>query len=107
MPEEQKAKLEEENKDIQTENENKVHHKHYSFRSVEFTNVTDMLECCKHITNLGISLWDHSVDNSESTIIDIGLGVRANMIILHGFNNRNEKIAKLNRYAHLIQELYS
>ena len=97
---------EEENKLIQAENDKKIQHKNFSFRASEFTNVSDMLECCK-VANNGLTIWDHSVDNTESTIIDIGLGVRANMIILHGFNNRNEKISKLNRYAELVQELYS
>ncbi len=106
MTEEQKNKLDEDNKHIQTENENKVHHKHYSFSSSELRNISEMLECCKVIHHSGLSLWDHSVDNSQSTIIDIGIGLRANMIILHGFNNRGEKINKLNRYAELIQELY-
>jgi enolase len=106
MTQEMKNKFEEENKHIIIENDNKVHHKHYSFRSSEVENVSDMLECCKVIKDSGLSIWDHSVDSDQSTIIDIGIGLRANMIILHGFNNRNEKISKLDRYADIILELY-
>ena len=86
--------------------EEKVDHLHFSLRSSEFTNVDEFSKCCKVLNNKGLTIWDHSIDNDRTTIIDYALGIRANYIILHGFNNRNEKINKLNRYAKLIEEFY-
>lgn len=106
MSEEQTRKLEEENKSITLENDNRININHFSFRQSEFMTSSEMLDCCNHINKHGLTIWDHSVDNNQAAIIDIGLGLRANLVILHSFNNRNEKIAKLNRYAELIEELY-
>jgi hypothetical protein len=85
-----------------------INHKFIAFRNAEMLTITDLFESFKYIDQKGknLVLWDNAVDNDKSYIIDIGLALRANIIVLHGINNRLDKINKINRYIELINQLY-
>jgi hypothetical protein len=90
------------------ENDKKINHRNISFRNTDCITITDLFECQKYIgqSNRNLNLWDNSVDNDRTFIVDIALALRANLLILHGINNRPEKMAKIIRYTELIESLY-
>jgi enolase len=114
MTEEEKQKIQGQNKVRQEENENKVHFSNVSFRVNDCVNLSELFESYQFIQNklstsekkVGFNVWDNAVESDQSSVVDIALGLRAKMVILHGFNNRNERINKVNRYIDLIEELY-
>jgi len=114
MTEDEKLKIQAQNKIKQDENENKVKFSNVSFRINECIILSELFESYQFIQNklstsekkVGFYLWDNAVESDQNFVVDIALGLRAKMIILHGFNNRNERINKINRYIDLIEELY-
>jgi hypothetical protein len=53
-----------------------------------------------------VSLYDNPHESEQSGIIDLGLALRVNKIILHGFTNKPEKMSKIIQYIEQIEELY-
>ena len=53
-----------------------------------------------------VSLYDNPHESEQSGIIDLGLALRVNKIILHGFTNKPEKMSKIIQYIEQIEDLY-
>ena len=53
-----------------------------------------------------VSLYDNPHESEQNGIIDLGLALRVNKIILHGFTNKPEKMSKIIQYIEQIEELY-
>jgi enolase len=86
----------------------RVNHRNIGFRNSDAVTITDLFDGFKYInqTSRNLFVWDNSVDNEQTFIVDIALALRANMLILHGINSRPEKTAKIIRYIELIENLY-
>jgi enolase len=86
----------------------RVNHKHVVFRNSDTITITDLIEGAKFLsqTNHNLYVWDNSVDNEHTFIVDIALALRAKLLVLHGINNRPEKTAKIIKYLELIDNLY-
>jgi enolase len=112
MSEDEKNLIFEENKKITEENSKKLQFYNISFRLNEFLTLSELFDCYsflkggKYKTPVGLSLADNGVENEQAMIIDIGLALKCNLIILNGINNRQERMCKINRFIDLIEELY-
>lgn len=114
MSEEEKEKVDTENKIKSEENAKKLYFNNMSFRINECSILSELFESYKYIKNKmvnnsknpGITIWDSPVESEQAHVVDIALGLRANMIVLHGINNRSERVNKINRYIDLIEEIY-
>jgi len=113
MSEEEKNKIYEDNKRNGEENLKKIQFNYLSFRLGECVSISELFECYQFAKTkmislnkqkVGFSLWDNGVENDHTFIVDIGIGLKANMIILHGINNKNERVNKINRNIDLIEE---
>ena len=72
--------------------------------------ITDMLrdieEIKKDNENMKVNLWEYDHESEQTSIIDIGFGIRADNIILNGFTMDKQKLLKLNKFIELINDLY-
>ena len=116
MSEEERIRINQENILINEENSKKISFNYVSYRINEVATISELFECIKYMKSdlsailkftPGFSLWDNAVDSDQSIVVDLGLGLRSNMIVLHSINNKNERICKINRYLELIEGLYS
>jgi len=101
----------EKNRVIEEENLKKITPQSLSFRVNEFTTISEIFECVgcaidKLGKNVGFTVWDNNVETDNSFAVDIGIGMRANNIILNSLNLKPERINKINRYIDLIEEYY-
>jgi enolase len=110
---EDKQKVQEQNKKIIEENTNNIiSFNNISFRLNEAVTTTELIDCVQYSQNKiekkpKFSLWDNGVEGDNSFVVDFGFGMNANMIILHGINNKNERLCKINRYIDIIEEIYN
>jgi len=56
--------------------------------------------------NVSFSVWDNNVETDNSFAVDIGLGMKANYIILNSLNLKPERLNKINRYIEFIEQYY-
>lgn len=111
LPEDEKNEVLEKNKQLDEENSRKISPQGLSFRVNEFVNISEIFECIataidkigKHVA---YTVWDNNVDTDNSFAVDIGLGIKANNIILNSLNFKPERINKINKYLELIEEYY-
>ena len=113
ITDEEKIKIIEENKKITEENSKKFQFGNISIRLGELSNLSELFSISQNLKKkatdhlrTGISIWDNGSETEQTSVIDIGLGLRVNNIILHGFTNRNDRMCKINRYLESIEELY-
>ena len=66
----------------------------------------DIEEITKDNEEMKVNLWEYDHESEQTSIIDIGFGIRANNIILNGFTMEKQKILKLNRFIELINDIY-
>ena len=67
----------------------------------------DRLDSLKQVVaGKEISIYDNTNETEQSGIIDIGLSSRVSRIILNGFTIRNDKMEKMIKYIHTIDQLY-
>ena len=55
---------------------------------------------------IGLSIYDNVYESSQSAIIDYGIGLHFNRIILHGFSMNPDKKEKLIEYLDMIENIY-
>ena len=65
-----------------------------------FSCLTEMNEIIQKIkqNNIGLSIYDNVFESNQSAIIDYGIGLHFNRIILHGFTIKPDKKEKLIEY---------
>ena len=56
--------------------------------------------------NISLSIYDNVYESSQSAIIDYGIGLHFNRIILHGFSMNPDKKEKLIEYLDMIEKIY-
>lgn len=69
-----------------------------SIKYNEFCSVNTLFEAIKIVKKVNIqhtTLWDAPIENYNPFFIDIGLGVKANMIVLSGINSKNERLRNI------------
>ena len=66
----------------------------------------DIEEITKDNEDMKVNLWEYDHESEQTSIIDIGFGIRANNIILNGFTMDKQKILKLNKFIELVNDLY-
>ncbi len=111
LPEEERNKILEKNKQLDEENSRKITPQGLSFRVNEFINISEIFECVATAVDkigkqVAFSVWDNSIETDNTFAVDIGLGMRANNIILNSLNFKSERINKINRYVDLIEDYY-
>jgi enolase len=111
LPEDEKNALFEKNRIIDEENSRKIIPPGLSFRINEFVNISEIFESVslgldKIGKNASFTVWDSNIDSDNTFTVDIGLGMRANYIILNAINFKSERMVKINKYLEYIEELY-
>jgi len=73
-----------------------------------FSCLTEMNEIIQKIkqNNIGLSIYDNVYESNQSVIIDYGIGLHFNRIILHGFTIKPDKKDKLIEYLDMIEKIY-
>ena len=56
--------------------------------------------------DIGLSIYDNVYESNQSAIIDYGIGLHYNRIILHGFTIKSDKKDKLIEYMDMIENIY-
>ena len=106
---EEEKKEEEEEKNEEEESLN-LPYNCVTYRLGEIKVITDMLRDIEEITkdneDMKVNLWEYDHESEQTSIIDIGFGIRANNIILNGFTMDKQKILKLNKFIELVNDLY-
>ena len=106
---EEEKKEEEEEKNEEEESLN-LPYNCVTYKLGEIKVITDMLRDIEEITKdneeMKVNLWEYDHESEQTSIIDIGFGIRANNIILNGFTMEKQKILKLNRFIELINDIY-
>ena len=110
--EDKKEEEKEENKEGE-EKENEALNLPYNcvtYKLGDLKVITDMLrdieEIKKDNENMKVNLWEYDHESEQTSIIDIGFGIRADNIILNGFTMDKQKLLKLNKFIELINDLY-
>ena len=82
--------------------------KNIALRLGNFKNLTELYDLGTKAKTKGIeiSIYDNTNETEQSGIIDIGLSSRVSRIILNGFTIRNDKMEKMIKYIHTIDQLY-
>ena len=73
-----------------------------------FSCLTEMNEIIQKIkqNNIGLSIYDNVFESNQSAIIDYGIGLHFNRIILHGFTINPDKKEKLIEYLNMVEKIY-
>ena len=73
-----------------------------------FSCLTEMNELVQKIKQhgIGLSIYDNVYESNQSAIIDYGIGLHFNRIILHGFTIKPDKKDKLIEYLDMIEKIY-
>ena len=73
-----------------------------------FSCLTEMNEVIQKIKQkgIGLSIYDNVYESNQSAIIDYGIGLHFNRIILHGFTIKPDKKEKLIEYLDMIEKIY-
>ena len=69
------------------------------------TNMNDIVQKIKQ-KGIGLSIYDNIYESNQSAIIDYGIGLHFNRIILHGFTIKPDKKEKLIEYLDMIEKIY-
>jgi len=69
------------------------------------TNMNELVQKLKQ-KDIGLSIYDNVYESNQSAIIDYGIGLHYNRIILHGFTIKSDKKDKLIEYMDMIENIY-
>ena len=70
------------------------------------SEMVNNINAMKEEGDVSVSLWDNEHETNNSMIVDIGLGLRVDNIILNGITMKEEKLSKISQYITKIKELY-
>jgi len=105
MQEDEKARLKDENSKL-------VKFQSIALRLNEFSHYSELHEFIEYVnksTNNGyevnVTLYDALVESDQTFVIDVGVGIKAENIILTSINLKNERLNKINRFIEIIDDL--
>lgn len=102
------AKTEENHMRENEEEENDMN-SNVSYHIGNLSSLTEMvsnINVMKEEGDVSVALWDNEHETNNSMIVDIGLGLRVDNIILNGITMKEEKLSKISKYITSIKELY-
>ena len=82
--------------------------KNISINFGNFSCLTEMNEIIQKLKQkgIGLSIYDNVYESNQSAIIDYGIGLHFNRIILHGFTINPDKKEKLIEYLDMVEKIY-
>ena len=105
--EDEKAKTEEgKNEQDGNEEENNNMISFHIGDSKSFISMMKGIEMLKEEGEVNVTLWDNDYETNQSSIVDIGLAIHADNIILNGLSLKEHKLSKIVQYIETINELY-
>jgi enolase len=107
--EEEKKHVQEANKLKLQQNAGKVDLLNISLGMGSCVTVSELFDCHKIFrqkSHKGLSVWDAAGESDQHIAVDLAFAMKANYLILHGLNNRSERMIKVNRYLELIEKFY-
>lgn len=99
----------EENHMRENEEEENDMNSNVSYHIGNLSSLTEMvsnINVMKEEGDVSVALWDNEHETNNSMIVDIGLGLRVDNIILNGITMKEEKLSKISKYITGIKELY-
>ena len=74
--------------------------------SKSFISMMKGIEMLKEEGEVNVTLWDNDYETNQSSVVDIGIAIHADNIILNGLSLKENKLAKIIQYIETINELY-
>ena len=69
------------------------------------SNMNELVQKIKQ-KDIGLSIYDNVYESNQSAIIDYGIGLHFNKIILHGFTIKPDRKDKFIEYMDMIENIY-
>jgi hypothetical protein len=74
--------------------------------SKSFISMMKGIEMLKEEGEVNVTLWDNDYETNQSSVVDIGIAIHADNIILNGLSLKENKLTKIIQYIETINELY-
>jgi enolase len=109
LSEEEKKRVQQTNRIKSEENSSKVDLLNISVGIGSCITVSEIFDCVKIFrqkSHKGLTVWDAAGESEQDIAVDLAFAMKANYIILHGFNNRSDRMIKISRYLNIIEKFY-